>query len=77
MKFAPVTDHWLWCRVLAGHDPAEALDGYERDRLFRILHRRGWTDLEIATHTRWSTYTVARIRERLNLPPNVSRERVA
>jgi len=57
-------------RALAGLDPAEMLPPAERDRLVRILCARGWTDIHIAAHTLWSTYTVGRIRDRLGIEPN-------
>ena len=59
-----------YAAALAGHTPAEALDGGAKDRLVRTLVRRGWSDVHIAEHTRWSTYTVGRIRERLGLAAN-------
>jgi hypothetical protein len=63
--------HWTrYCEALAGEIPAEALLPIDGDRLLVRLHGMGWTDVEIATHTRWSTYTVARIRDRLGLRPN-------
>lgn len=52
---------------------AERLDGTDRDLLLAVLHARGWTDLHIAVHTLWTTYTVARIRERLGLSPNTEK----
>lgn len=64
-------------RCRAGVEPAEALPAYARDWLVAELHDRGWTDLEIAAHTRMTTYTTARIRGRLGLPPNQMRGAVA
>lgn len=56
--------------ALAGHLPAEALPTHARARLVAALHRAGLTDTEVAAHTRQTTYTAARIRNRLGLPPN-------
>jgi hypothetical protein len=56
------------CRL--GRDPAEALSTEDRERLVDELHRLGWSDTQIAEHTRMSTYTTVRIRERLMLPAN-------
>lgn len=56
--------------ALDGRVPAEALDQPWRDRLVTRLHRRGWTDMDIAAWTRTTTYTIARIRGRLGLTPN-------
>jgi hypothetical protein len=50
-----------------GTEPAEALTAVEREHLVYELWCFGWTDAEIAAHTRMSTYTVGRIRERLGL----------
>lgn len=58
-------------RVLAGQDPAEVLPPAERDRLMRVLCGRGWSDVHIAVHTLWSTYTVVRLRQRLGLVADV------
>lgn len=55
---------------LDGLAPAEVLPAADRERLVWVLHRRGWTDLEIASHTSMTTYTTARIRSRLGLEPN-------
>lgn len=51
-----------------GTEPAEALTQRDRHRLVAELHRLGWTDAQIATHTRMTTYTTGRIREHLGLP---------
>lgn len=63
----PGTRHRLYRRCRAGHAPAEALPTRDRARLVRELWAAGMTDVEIATHTRMSTYTTARIRARLEL----------
>ncbi|RZQ59820.1 hypothetical protein [Amycolatopsis suaedae] len=52
-----------------GELPAEALDTKDRSRLFAELWERGWTDAEIGVHTKTTTFTVARVRERLGLAP--------
>jgi hypothetical protein len=49
---------------------AEELPTKARERLFAELHALGWTDLEMAEHTRTTPYTTARIRDRLGLRPN-------
>lgn len=53
-----------------GREPAEALTTADRHRLVAELHRLGWTDVQIARHTRQTTYTSARVRELLGLPVN-------
>jgi hypothetical protein len=60
----------LWAACCAGREPAEALDPRDREDLVAALVKRGWTDMEIATLTRMSLYTTARIRHRLVLSPN-------
>lgn len=63
-----------WRRLRAacwrGELPAEVLDTADREELIYELWLRGWTDVEIAAHTMLSTYTTARIRERLGLVPH-------
>lgn len=54
------------CRL--GQQPAELLPTREREDLVFDLWCASWTDTEIATHTRMSTYTAARIRNRMGLP---------
>jgi hypothetical protein len=49
---------------------AEELPTKARERLFTELHSLGWTDMEMAEHTRTTPYTTARIRDRLGLRPN-------
>ncbi|QCQ91756.1 hypothetical protein [Rhodococcus sp. SGAir0479] len=64
-------DNPIWFEAaLAGTQPAEVLTPYDRRVLMAALVRRGMTDTEIATHTRWTTYTTARIRENCGLEPN-------
>jgi hypothetical protein len=56
----------------AGREPAESLEPADREQLVYELWALGWTDAEIAAHTRMSTYTAGRIRERLGLAPNTT-----
>ena len=64
---------WIaWRLALNGDWPADALSTTDRAKLVGILHGRGWTDVEIAVHTRMTTYTTGRIRARLGLAPNTS-----
>lgn len=66
----PIVDKWLYLACLRGREPAEVLLPRDRERLVRRLHMAGWSDVEIATHCRMSTYTTVRIRARLGLSPN-------
>lgn len=66
----PLTNPDLYRACLNGHEPAEALEAADRARLVVVLNNRGWTDTEVAVHTRMSTYTATRIRRRLGLPIN-------
>lgn len=68
----PITHRVLYFACLYGIEPAESLPTADRARLVARLHRLGWTDSEIAEHTFMSTYTTARIRNRLGLSPNES-----
>lgn len=62
---------WQWKQCLAGDEPAEILPARDREDLVYVLvHELGWTDREVAAHTRMTDYTTARIRERLGLKPN-------
>ena len=57
--------------ALDGTLPAEALPPDAKADLMHFLVREcGWTDREVAVHTRWTDYTVARIRNHLGLQPN-------
>ena len=67
--------HYRAC--LEGDAPAEVLPPNVRELLVAVLHNRGWTDLEIACHTRMTLYTTARIRSRLGLSPNRVDQEVA
>lgn len=49
---------------------AEALPRPQRLRLLVGLWRRGFTDDQIADALAYTTYTTARIRASLDLPPN-------
>lgn len=53
--------------ALDGREVAEALTPTDRARLVATLHRRGWSDQEIAVHCRMSLFVAAEIRERLGL----------
>jgi hypothetical protein len=57
--------------------PAEALPTHLRWQLVAALHRKGWTDREIASHTFMTDYTTARIRDSLCLSPNRPRSEAA
>jgi hypothetical protein len=76
MTERPVVNGYRYLAVLEGREPAEVLRPAERDRLMRRLVGEGWTDIEIAAHTKWSTYTVTRIRERLGLRQNIETDEV-
>lgn len=67
----------LFKQCRAGKEPAEILPSYARDWLVHELWTNGWTDVEIASWTRMSTYTTARIRERLGLVVNTIERAVA
>lgn len=60
----------VWERCCLGVEPAESLHPRDREDLVATLVERGWTDVEIAVLTRMTTYTAARIRDRLGLPAN-------
>lgn len=55
----------LWRLCCAGKEPAEALDPRDREDLVAALVARNWSVVEIATLTRMSTYTTARIAARV------------
>lgn len=63
----------LWDACSRGELPAELLPQRDREDLVWQLHELGWTDAEIATHCRMTTYTAGRILDRLGLEPNESR----
>jgi hypothetical protein len=60
-----------------GHEPAEALGRDDRWRLVAELHGLGWSDEQIAEHTRQTLYTTCRIRSRIGLSANQPAERSA
>lgn len=66
----PRSGQQLWLRCCLGLEPAEMLDTRDREDLVAELVGRGWTDVQIAVHTKMSTYTTGRIRRRLGLPSN-------
>jgi hypothetical protein len=68
----------LWKRCWDGLEPAESLTTRDReDLVWDMVHQLGWTDREIAEHTRMTPYTVSRIRARLGLPANQPTARAA
>lgn len=67
-----ITDEVAWWMAMDGNLPAEALRPLDRHVLVLVLHQKGWTDVEIAAHTRMTTYTTGRIRARLGLAPNTN-----
>lgn len=69
---APIARAHLLAACRRGDLPAEALPTEDRERLLQQLWRAGWTDVEIAAHTRLTTYTAGRIRERLGLQAHPS-----
>jgi hypothetical protein len=60
-----------------GEEAAEVLRPADRERLVEDLWDQGWTDVEIATHTRMTTYTTARIRTRLGLDARTAMKEAA
>lgn len=62
---APVGRARLRAACWRGQEPAERLDPADRDELVSELLAAGWTVAEIAAHTQMTTYTAARIVERL------------
>lgn len=60
----------VWWACCAGREPAESLDWRDREDLVAALVERGWTDVQVAILTRMTSYTTARIRDRLGLPAN-------
>lgn len=70
----PRTNRLLVAACWAGREPAESLPQRDREDLVYGLWLRRWTDVEIATHCRMTSYTTARIRERLGLTPHTQGE---
>jgi hypothetical protein len=66
----PTGSPGLLADAFRGHEPAEALSTHDREHLVTELVEAGWTDLQIACHTRTTLYTTARIRSRLGLRRN-------
>jgi hypothetical protein len=64
----PDPESLLWRACLNGREPAESLSTAARARLVTVLAGKGWTDAEIASWTRQTTYTTARIRKREQIP---------
>lgn len=67
----PRASQWIWVECVEGREPAESLPTKDReDLVYHLVHDLGWTDLQVAEHTRMSTATTVRIRERIGLEPN-------
>ena len=66
----PLTDEHLYRLCLSGREPAELLRPSYREELVHQLHGLGWTVVEIATHTRMTTYVTGLIHDRLGLRHN-------
>lgn len=64
---APITRALIQIECWRGNWPAELLTVAEREHLIFELWSYGWTDVQIASHTKLSTYTTGRIRGRLGL----------
>jgi hypothetical protein len=73
----PITAQQLYNACWRGELPAEVLDTADRELLVTELCSLGWTDVEIATHTRMTTYTTARIRTRLGLEARPAQKEAA
>lgn len=61
--------------ALEGSTPAEVLTTEDRGRLVGELYAHGWSDVQIAAHTRMTTYTTTRIRGALGLAPIITSAR--
>jgi hypothetical protein len=66
----PLVSEKLFRAAFRGEIPAEVLTTADRELLVRLLVRDGWSDEQIAGHTRMTCYTTMRIRDRLGLQPN-------
>ena len=67
----PRASQWIWEACVDGREPAESLPTKDReDLVYHLVHDLRWTDLQVAEHTRMSTATTVRIRERIGLVPN-------
>lgn len=73
MTAPAVDDRPLYRAALRGAAPAERLTPNDRGVLVAELVRRGMTDVQIAEHTRWTTYTATRVRESRGIPQNDTR----
>lgn len=62
-----VSSKLLWRACLDGREPAESLSMEQRERLVALLLGRGWPLDVIAVHTFMTTYTTARICDRIRL----------
>jgi hypothetical protein len=57
-------ERFRFMRAVNGFDPAEVLGPSDRRLLMRLLVTEWrWSDAQISRHTKWTPYTVARIRE--------------
>ncbi|GHG97359.1 hypothetical protein ACFORH_42740 [Amycolatopsis roodepoortensis] len=72
---APIARGRLMLACRLGELPAEVLEPKDRERLVYDFWAAGWSDVEIATRTRMTTYTTGRIRARLGLAAHPARER--
>lgn len=72
MSAARLDNPGQYAGALAGEIPGESLTSHDRRVLVKALHDRGYTDVQIATHTQWTTYTAARIRIELGLHANTT-----
>lgn len=72
-KLPPVVNQQHYRGCLSGQLPAEGLTTTDREQLLRVLYRRGWSDLEVAVHTRMTLYTTVRIRNRIGLKANTKK----
>lgn len=67
----PRSSQWIWEACVEGREPAESLPTNDReDLVYHLVHDLGWTDLQVAEHTRMTTSVTVRIRERIGLAPN-------
>lgn len=72
--YGPPRSGWrVWRRCWEGREPAESLTPQDREDMVFQLHRHGWSDMDIARHTRQTLYTTGRILDRLGLDPNHDR----
>lgn len=74
---SPIARERLYRACYRGDEPAELLSRADREDLVYDLWSKGWSDVEIAAHTRMTTYTTGRIRDRLGLAPHRPRKEAA